>query len=347
MFPELIETLRRREDLRRDQAEAVMDTVMRGEAGEAPLAAFLVALSMKGERAEELAGLASAMRRHAVDPGIDALSSRLLVDTCGTGGDRSGTFNISTAAAIVAAACGASVVKHGNRSISSRCGSADVLEALGADPAAPPERARTCLDACGLAFLFAPTFHPAMRHAAAVRRALGVPTAFNLLGPLSNPASPRRQVVGVPRPELTELLARTFLLLGAERVWVVHGTDGLDELSTSGHTKVSEASREHPSDPGRVRTYYLHPSDLGMQPASRESLQGGEAIENAEIIRRVLAGERGGPRDIALLNAAAALLVSDRASDLREGIALAAEAIDRGLASETLARFVAVSRGGS
>ena len=186
-----------------------------------------------------------------------------------------------------------------------------------------------------------------MRHAAAVRRALGVPTAFNLLGPLSNPASPRRQVVGVPRPELTELLARTFLLLGAERVWVVHGTDGLDELSTSGHTKVSEASREHPSDPGRVRTYYLHPSDLGMQPASRESLQGGEAIENAEIIRRVLAGERGGPRDIVLLNAAAALLVSDRASDLREGIALAAEAIDRGLASETLARFVAVSRGGS
>ena len=347
MFPELIETLRRREDLRHDQAEAVMDSVMRGEAGEAPLAAFLVALSMKGERAEELAGLASAMRRHAVDPGIDALSSRSLVDTCGTGGDRSGTFNISTAAAIVAAACGASVVKHGNRSISSRCGSADVLEALGADLAAPPERARTCLDACGLAFLFAPTFHPAMRHAAAVRRALGVPTAFNLLGPLSNPAAPPRQVVGVPRPELTELMARTFLLLGAERVWVVHGTDGLDELSTSGHTKVSEARREHPSDPGRVRTYYLHPSDLGMQPASRESLQGGEAIENAEIIRRVLAGERGGPRDIVLLNAAAALLVCDRASDLREGIALAAEAIDRGLASEILARFVALSRGGS
>lgn len=346
MFTDLIEKLRRREDLRRDQAESVMDLVMRGEAGAAPLAAFLVALSMKGERAEELAGFAAAMRRHAIDPGIDASEFGTLVDTCGTGGDRAGTFNISTAAAIVAAACGASVVKHGNRSISSRCGSADVLEALGADPAAPAERTKACLAASGLAFLFAPTFHPAMRHAAPVRRELGVPTAFNLLGPLSNPAAPARQVVGVPRPELTELLAKTFLLLGAERVWVVHGTDGLDELSTSGHTKVSEAKREDPSDPGRVRTFYLHPADLGLAASSRESLQGGEAAENAGIIRRVLEGAPGGPREIVLLNAAAALLVSDRVNDLREGIALAGEAIDRGRAAETLERFVAASRGG-
>lgn len=345
MFTDLIETLRRREDLRRDQTEAVMDLVMRGEAGAAPLAAFLVALSMKGERAEELAGFASAMRRHAVEPGIVPTDSGTLVDTCGTGGDRSGTFNISTAAAIVAAACGAAVVKHGNRSISSRCGSADVLEALGADPAAPPERARASLAASGLAFLFAPTFHPAMRHAASVRRELGVPTAFNLLGPLSNPAAPARQVVGVPRPELTELLARTFLLLGAERVWVVHGTDGLDELSTTGHTKVSEAKREDPGDPGRVRTFYVHPADLGLAASPRESLQGGDATENAAIIRRVLEGEPGGPREIVLLNAAAALLVAGRASDLHEGLDRAAEAIDRGRAAETLARFVAATRG--
>ncbi|MFM1890026.1 MAG: Anthranilate phosphoribosyltransferase [Planctomycetota bacterium] len=345
MFADLIEKLRRREDLRRDQAEAVMDSVMRGEAGAAPLAALLVALSMKGERSEELAGFASAMRRHAVDPRIDASEFGTLLDTCGTGGDRAGTFNISTAAAIVAAACGVAVVKHGNRSISSRCGSADVLEALGVEPAAPPDRARKCLASSGLAFLFAPTFHPAMRHAAAVRRELGVPTAFNLLGPLSNPAAPTRQVVGVPRPELTELLARTFLLLGAERIWVVHGTDGLDELSTSGHTKVSEAIRKSPEDPGRVRTFYLHPSDLGIATAPRERLLGGEATENAEIIRRVIEGEIGPARDIVALNAAAALLVADKVETLREGLERAAFAIDRGAARETLDRFVAASRG--
>ena len=344
MFADLIEKLRRREDLRRDQAEAVMDSVMRGEAGIAPLAALLVALSMKGERSEELAGFASAMRRHAVDPGIHAAEFGTLLDTCGTGGDRAGTFNISTAAAIVAAACGVAVVKHGNRSISSRCGSADVLAALGVDPDAPPDRARRCLRSSGLAFLFAPTFHPAMRHAAAVRRELGVPTVFNLLGPLSNPASPTRQVVGVPRPELTELLARTFLLLGAERVWVVHGTDGLDELSTSGHTKVSEAHRRAPDDPGRVRTFYLHPSELGIATAPRERLLGGDATENAEIIRRVLDGELGPARDVVVLNAAAALLVADTVGDLRAGIQRASEAIDRGAAAETLARFIAASR---
>jgi len=357
-----IERLRRHENLDRETAAAFMDAVMRGEVGAATLAAVLVGLSMKGERAEELAGLAEAMRRHAVDPEADAARHPILVDTCGTGGDRSGTFNISTAAAIVVAACGVSVVKHGNRSVSSRCGSADVLEALGVTIASTPEAVRRSLDEANLAFLFAPAFHPAMKHAAPVRRELGVPTAFNLLGPLSNPARPRRQVIGVPRPELTELLARTSLMLGAERVWVVHGTDGLDELSTTGHTKVSEAISEATSEPapdhradrgavptpraGTVRTFDLHPSDVGLAVADPESLVGGDAARNAEIIRRVLDGDAGPARDIVRLNAAATLLVAGRVESIVEGVALAGEAIDDGRARETLERFRAASGAG-
>ena len=357
--PPLIERLRRRESLDRATASALMDAVMRGEVGAASLAAVLVALSMKGERAEELAGLAEAMRDHAVDPGIDPRAHAGLVDTCGTGGDRSGTFNISTAAAIVVAACGVPVVKHGNRSVSSRCGSADVLEALGVTIASTPEAVRRSLDEANLAFLFAPAFHPAMKHAAPVRRELGVPTAFNLLGPLSNPARPKRQVIGVPRPELTELLARTSLMLGAERVWVVHGTDGLDELSTTGHTKVSEAVFDPTSEPatdhrddrgagstprtGTVRTFDLHPSDVGLAVADPESLVGGDASRNAEIIRRVLDGDAGPARDIVRLNAAATLLVAGRVESIVEGVTLAGEAIDDGRARETLARFRAAS----
>lgn len=361
----LIERLRRRESLDRDSASGLMDAVMRGEVGAASLAAILIALSMKGERAEELAGLAGAMRRHAVDPGIDPSAHPNLVDTCGTGGDRSGTFNISTAAAIVVAACGVPVVKHGNRSVSSRCGSADVLEALGVEIASTPEAVRRSLAEANLAFLFAPAFHPATKHAVPVRRELGVPTAFNLLGPLSNPARPRRQVIGVPRPELTELLARTSLMLGAERVWVVHGTDGLDELSTTGHTKISEgiseefvevslegrhesaARGDRPRGAGRVRTFDLHPSDVGLSVADPAALVGGDAQANAEIIRGVLDGVPGPPREIVRLNAAAALLVGGRVDSIADGLATAAEAIDAGRARETLERFRAASGGGS
>jgi anthranilate phosphoribosyltransferase len=258
-------------------------------------------------------------------------------DTCGTGGDRSGTFNISTASAVVLAACGMRVAKHGNRSVSSQCGSADVLEALGVNITATPEVAGTCLNEVGLAFLFAPTFHPAMKHAAQARKDLGVRTAFNLLGPLTNPARPARQIVGVPRPELTELLARALSLLGSERAWVVHGADGLDELSTTGYTKVSEC--RGPS----VQTFYVHPADFGLAKATPESLKGGDAATNAKIIRDVLSGEQGRPRDVVLLNAGAALFVGGDAATVHEGITKAAAAIDSGAGMQVLDRLIAVS----
>ena len=263
---------------------------------------------MKGERPDELVGLATTMREHAMalvrEPGP-------VFDTCGTGGDRSGTFNISTASALVVASCGVRVAKHGNRSVSSLCGSADVLQALGVEVQMTPEQASRCLVEAGIAFLFAPTFHPAMRHAAQARKDLGVRTAFNLLGPLTNPARPTRQVVGVPRPELTELIARTLLRLGAERAWVVHGADGLDELSTTGHTKVSEARN------GAVHTFYVHPADYGLPKATAGALAGGDAATNAAIIEGVLAGQPGPARDVVLLNAGAALLVAG-VEDTRE-----------------------------
>lgn len=335
MFTELIERLRRHEDLTEAQASAAMHLIMRGEAAPAQIAGLLVGLAMKGERPAELVGLASTMREHAVP-----LPRRAgpVFDTCGTGGDRSGTFNISTAAALVVASCGVRVAKHGNRSVSSLCGSADVLQALGVEVQMSPEGAARALDEAGIGFLFAPTFHPAMRHAAQARRDLGIRTAFNLLGPLTNPARPARQVVGVPRPELTELLARTLLALGAERAWVVHGADGLDELSTTGHTKVSEVRG------GAVHTFYVHPADFGLPKAAAGALAGGDAATNAGIIRRVLAGEAGPARDVVLLNAGAALMLAGEAGSVREGIARAADALDAGRAGRTLDRLAAASR---
>ena len=264
MIPALVTKLLRRDDLTADEAAQAMDVVMRGEAHPAQLAGLLVGLAMKGERPAELVGLARTMRARGVP--IDAGSEA--VDTCGTGGDRSGTFNISTAAAIVVAGAGVRVVKHGNRSVSSHCGSADVLEALGVTVTAPPAVVQRAVTEAGIGFCFAPTFHPAMRHAAEARKALGVPTAFNLLGPLTNPAQVRFQVVGVARPELTELMARALQQLGARRAWVVHGADGLDELSTTGYTKVSEC---HGQD---VRTFYVHPADVGLVKASPQALLG-------------------------------------------------------------------------
>ncbi len=337
MFTELIEQLRRHEDLTEAQASAAMGAIMRGEAAPAQIAGFLIGLAMKGERPAELVGLASTMREHAVPLPRTAAP---VFDTCGTGGDRSGTFNISTAAALVIASCGVRVAKHGNRSVSSLCGSADVLQALGVDVQMSPEGAARALTDAGIAFLFAPTFHPAMRHAAQARRDLGVRTAFNLLGPLTNPARPTRQIVGVPRPELTELLARTLLALGAERAWVVHGADGLDELSTTGHTKVSEVRG------GAVHTFYVHPADFGLAKAAAGALAGGDATVNAAIVTRVLGGEPGPARDVVLLNAGAALMVAGEAASVREGIARAAEAIDAGHARRTLERLVAASRAG-
>ena len=334
MFPSLIEKLRHQEDLSTDEAAAAMAAIMNGDATPAQIAGLLIGLAMKGERPAELVGLARTMRAHAV---AVPPHEGLVFDTCGTGGDRSGTFNISTASALVVAACGVRVAKHGNRSVSSLCGSADVLEALGVSVQAPPAIAAACLDEVGIAFFFAPTFHPAMRHAAQARKDLGVRTAFNLLGPLTNPARPTRQIVGVPRPDLTELLARSLMLLGSERAWVVHGADGLDELSTTGYTKVSECRG------GAVQTFYVHPADFGISKATPESLKGGDAATNAAMVRAVLDGTLGSPRDVVLLNAGAALFVGGVAETIRAGIANAAAAIDSGAARQILARLVTAS----
>jgi anthranilate phosphoribosyltransferase len=330
MLTGLIEKAVRHEDLTEDEAAAAMTEVMEGRAAPASLGALLAVLVMKGERPAELVGFARTMRAHAVQL---ARPAGEVFDTCGTGGDRAGTFNISSAAALVVAACGVKVAKHGNRSVSSRCGSADVFERLGVHVTAPPAVVERSLHEAGIAFFFAPTFHPAMKHAAQTRRELGIRTAFNLLGPLTNPAGVARQIVGVPRSELTELLARSLLRLGSERAWVVHGADGIDEISTTGYTKVSECRG------GSVNTFYLHPSDVGLAKAAPRDLQGGDAGENAAITRRVLAGERGAPRDVVLFNAGAALFVAGKVTSMVEGIRRAAEAVDSGAAASTLDRM--------
>jgi anthranilate phosphoribosyltransferase len=334
MLSDMLRKVMRREDLTSNEAGAVMDEIIDGEARPAQVAGFLVALAMKGERPAEIVGLARSMRARAVPIAAPHAGT---IDLCGTGGDAAGTFNISSAAAIVVAACGVAVAKHGNRSVSSRCGSADVFEQLGVNIAAPAPVVERCLNEVGLAFLFAPTFHPSMRHAAPVRRELGVRTAFNLLGPLTNPTAPHKQLVGVPRPELTELLARALALLGSERAWVVHGADGLDEISTTGYTKVSECRH------GTVNTFYLHPAEFGLAKATREALAGGEAVTNARMLRDVLRGAPGAPRDIVLLNAGAALFVAGATETVRDGIDRAAQAIDSGAAGAVLERLVACS----
>jgi anthranilate phosphoribosyltransferase len=334
MFSELLEKLTRHEDLTAEEAAAAMGEIMEGRAAPAHISALLVGLAMKGERPVEIVGLARAMRAHAIK-----VSRRYpeLLDTCGTGGDRSGTFNISSCAALVVAAAGVRVAKHGNRSASSRTGGADVYEALGIRVTAPPAVVERCLAEAGIGFFFAPTFHPSMRHAAPVRRELGVRTAFNLLGPLTNPAGATRQLVGVPRPEFTELMARALALLGSRRAWVVHGADGIDELTTTGYTKVSECRD------GTVNTFYLHPGDVGLPKAPPGALRGGDAHDNARQIAHILDGERGAPRDVVLLNAGAALFIAEAAASLEEGIAMAARAIDEGHAKTTLQRLVALS----
>ena len=335
MFAPLLQKLAAREDLTTAEAAAAMAEIMAGRASPALIAGFLVALAMKGERPEEIVGLAATMRSEAV--AFDANGADVF-DTCGTGGDRAGTFNISSAAALVLAACGVPVAKHGNRSVSSRCGSADVLEALGVAVTAPPAVAERCLAEAGIAFLFAPTYHPSMRHAGPARRELGLRTAFNLLGPLTNPARPRRQLVGVPRPELTELLARSLQLLGSERAWVVHGADGLDEISLTGHTKVSECRN------GTVQTFYVHPADFGLRKVPASAVAGGDAAENAAMVRQVLDGVTGPLRDVVALNAGAALFIAGRSASVRQGIADAAAAIDTGRARACLDRLIEVSR---
>ena len=336
-WPDLVEKVLRRENLTEMEAMAAMQDVMAGQAAPAALAGLLTALAMKGEQPEEIVGFAKAMRQNAV-----RLSAPIedVFDTCGTGGDRAGTFNVSSTAAVVIAGAGLTVAKHGNRSVSSQCGSADVFEALGVNVAAPPLVVERCLREARIAFFFAPTFHPSMRHAGPTRRELGLRTAFNLLGPLTNPAGATRQIVGVPRPELTELLARALMMLGSERAWVVHGSDGLDEISTTGYTKVSECRD------GAVHTFYVHPSDFGLAKAAPGALKGGNAATNAGIVRAVLDGVTGAARDVVLLNAGAALFVAGRAASVREGIAQAVAAIDRGQARAALDTMAKASQAG-
>ena len=337
MFADLIERLHRRQDLSVDEAAAAMEEIMAGRAAPAQIAGLLIALSMKGERPSEIVGLARTMRANAVP--LPA-GERPRFDTCGTGGDRASTFNVSSLAALVLAACGVTVAKHGNRAVSSRCGSADLFGALGVGVDAPPPVVERCLDTCGIAFLFAPTFHPSMRHAAPTRRELGVRTVFNLLGPLTNPAGVARQLVGVSRPDHTDLLARALADLGAERAWVAHGADGLDEISTTGHTKVSECRD------GVVRSFFLHPDDFGLPVARIEDIRAESPDDNTAIARDVLAGRPGPPRDMVLANAAAGLFITERADELRAGVATAAAAIDDGRARETLDRLVAATAAG-
>jgi anthranilate phosphoribosyltransferase len=334
MFSALIEKVMRREDLTSSEAAAAMAEVMEGRAADAQIAGLLIGLAMKGERPAEIVGLARTMRAHAVK-----VSRRFddVFDTCGTGGDHSGTFNISSAVALVVAGAGVRVAKHGNRSVSSQCGSADVFETLGVRVSAPAAVVERCLADAGIGFFFAPTFHPSMRHAGATRKALGVRTAFNLLGPLTNPAGASRQLVGVPRPEFTELIARSLLLLGSTRAWVVHGSDGIDEISTTGYTKISECRD------GSVNTFYLHPADVGLPKVPQAAIRGGSAADNAGLIRAVLAGERGPARDIVVLNAGAALLIAGKAASLADGMALAADSIDRGAAARALEQMAALS----
>lgn len=330
MFADLLETLRRHEDLTSVEAARAMAAIMDGEAQPAHMAALLMALALKGERPSEMVGFARTMRERAV-----ALPRPVaaVFDTCGTGGDGAHTFNVSTAAAIVLAGAGVRVAKHGNRAVSSRSGSADVFEALGVDLEASADRVVAALEQANLGFFFAPMWHPSMRHAGPTRRAMGVRTAFNLLGPLTNPAGARRQLIGVSRPEHTELVARTLGALGADRAWVVHGAGGLDEVSTLGHTKVSELQA------GTVNTFYVHPGDAGLAVADRAALAGGTASENAAIIERLLDREMGPRRDVVLLNAGAALLVAGAASSVADGVTQAAVSIDAGRARAALDRL--------
>lgn len=331
---QFLSKLVRGENLTEEEASGAMDLIMRDDATPSQIAGFVVALRVKGETVDEIAGLARTARALATP--IDVPDRAGLLDTCGTGGDGSGSFNISTLAGIVAAACGARVAKHGNRAASSTCGSADVLEALGVRIDLPPAAVADCIGQLGIGFLFAPVFHPSFRFAAVPRRELGVRTVFNVLGPLCNPAGAGRQALGVPDPDLAPKLADVLLRLGVERALVFYG-QGLDELSTVAPSLVIELL-----DGGR-QTYQLDAAELGLERATPGDLKGGGPAENAGIARQVLAGANGPRRDVVLLNASAALRAAGLASDWREGIGLAAEAIDSGRAGDVLERWARAS----
>jgi anthranilate phosphoribosyltransferase len=333
-----------RQSLSREEARSVMTQVLTGKCTDAQIAALLVALHMKGETVEEIVGFAEAIRSAATpliihqNSTVDVSGTErdALVDTCGTGGDASGTFNISTATALVVAGAGVRVAKHGNRSVTSKCGSADVMEALGVNINLPPARIAACLEDVGIAFLFAPAMHSAMKYVQSVRRELRLRTVFNLLGPLTNPAHASAQVVGVYSAALVEKLAEALSMMGLHRALVVHGLDGLDEITITGPTRIAEV-RE-----GTVRTYEVTPEEFGMNRAGLDDISGGDAAANADIIRDILGGEKSPRRDVVLLNAAAALVAAGRADHLADALPLASKSVDSGAAAgklEALVRF--------
>lgn len=337
MITETITRLTEGRDLSRDEARRTVKEMLGGDVSDAAISGLLIALKMKGETCEEITGFAEGMREIAISIRPD---SRNLVDTCGTGGDRKGTFNISTAAGFIAAGAGVTVAKHGNRSVSSRCGSADVLEELGVEIAMDPERVRECMDTVGIAFLFAPTFHPAMKRVVEARRSLGVPTVFNMVGPLVNPAGARAQVLGVSSREMVPIMGEALVELGADRAFVLHGNDGMDEFTLTGETTVCEVAD------GRLSRYTVAPEDLGFDRCRPGDFEGGDAALNATIIRDVLAGAAGPSLDISVANAAFAVVAGGKADSLEDGVRLAREAVESGEAARRLEEMVEFSRDG-
>jgi len=318
-------------NLTRKEMIACMDEIMTGHATPAQIGSFITALRLKGETVEEITGAAMVMREKAVKI---AAGKRMLVDTCGTGGSNTNSFNISTTAAFVVSGAGLKVAKHGNRGVSSQCGSADVLKALGVNIEIAPPKVEQCINKIGIGFLFAPLFHGAMKHAIGPRREIGIRTIFNILGPLTNPANADCQVLGVYRKGLTELMANVLKNLGTKRAFVVHGLDGLDEITISSQTRISELKNK------KVRTFYVKPQDFGIKKASLKDIRGGNIEQNARILREVLKGKKGPRQDVVLLNAAAALVAGGLAEDFKKGIKLAKESIASGKAMEKLERLV-------
>jgi anthranilate phosphoribosyltransferase len=336
-LPAILLKLCRREDLTRDEARWTFEYLISGQASDAQIGGLLIGLTAKGTTVEELVGAATVMRDKAIPIGCNR--EEVIMDTCGTGGDVRGTFNISTAAAIIVAAAGVKVVKHGNRSASSKSGSADVLEKLGLKLELPGELLNRCLVEANICFAFARYHHPAMKFVASARSSLGIPTIFNILAPLTNPARARHQLIGVFAPELTDRLAAVLRELGSERAWVVHADDGLDELSTLGPTRVSELNHGH------ITTWKLDPNEFGLPYARLSDLVVHGVDQAADVLRRLFKGEKGPPRDIALLNAAAALVVAGRVEGLGDGLRLAGETVDSGSAGRTLEKLVAIAAG--
>ena len=331
MFRDNLRKIIQRQDLSDDQMAAMIDEIFSGALSDALITAFMAALATKGETFEELAGAARAMRRRA---GRIQAAAPAVVDTCGTGGDGTGTFNISTTTAFVVAGCGVTVAKHGNRSVSSRCGSADLIEALGVTLNTPPDLVEEAVGQIGIGFLFAPLYHSAMRHAAGARKELGIRSIFNMLGPLTNPAGADCQLLGVFAPQLTEMFAEALRLLGSRRALVVHGHDGLDEISACAPTRITELKD------GLLRTYDIAPERYLGRRAAPDEVAGGDAAFNAALTRRILNGAPGGAREVVLLNAAAALMAAGRAEGFEDGLRLAAQSIDSGAARAKLDALV-------